>query len=66
MAAPRRGLLRGRVLYVALTRASESLTVAFVRGRHHPLLEELDPECCTLLGSEAQAFVNVRGYSPAE
>ncbi|MBI4494284.1 MAG: UvrD-helicase domain-containing protein [Chloroflexi bacterium] len=50
-----------RTLYVALTRASEALTIGAVYGRHHPLLEVLDAQCYQVEGSHGRAFVNLRG-----
>ena len=49
-----------RELYVALTRASESLTVGLLDGIHHPLLNVLDDRLYQAEGSRAPAFVNLR------
>jgi superfamily I DNA/RNA helicase len=49
------------LLYVAFTRASESLTVGFVNGKQHPLLEVPESECYEAVGSAARSFVNLRG-----
>lgn len=49
------------LLYVAFTRASESLTVGFVNGKQHPLLEVPESECYDAVGSAARSFVNLRG-----
>jgi superfamily I DNA/RNA helicase len=50
-----------RILYVALTRASESVTIGIVQGKHHPLVEELDSEHYDVAGSCGKSFVNLRG-----
>ena len=52
-----------RVLYVALTRASEQLTILALDQAHHPLLEDLVPECYEAEGVLAQGFINRRGIS---
>ncbi len=50
-----------RLLYVALTRSSECLTIGAIHTDHHPLLEELDDEYYEAEGSCAKSFVNLRG-----
>ena len=50
-----------RVLYVALTRASDRLTILVLDCDHHHLLENLDPECYDTEGDLAQGFLNRRG-----
>ncbi len=55
-----------RQLYVALTRASERLTIGAVDGQHHPLLESLEDEHYEYSGSAARAFVNRRGMFDAD
>lgn len=52
-----------RTLYVALTRASEALTVLLPYGEHHPLLELLDDQCYEIQGACGRAFVNTRGVA---
>lgn len=52
-----------RTLYVALTRASEQLTIGMINGGHHPLLELLDDRTYDAEGSRAQGFVNLRGVT---
>ncbi|MGN6362720.1 MAG: UvrD-helicase domain-containing protein [Thermomicrobiales bacterium] len=49
--------------YVALTRASERVTIGAVLGRHHPLLELLDDECYDAAGTQARRFLNTRGVT---
>ena len=51
------------ILYVALTRASEHLTVGVTAGTHHPLLEKLDDSYYEGTGTEARNFINGRGIS---
>jgi superfamily I DNA/RNA helicase len=48
-------------LYVALTRASERVTIGAVMDRHHPLLELLDDGCYDAAGTQARRFLNNRG-----
>jgi superfamily I DNA/RNA helicase len=50
-----------RTLYVALTRASEQVTIGAVDETHHPLLELLDDRTYDAEGSRARSFVNLRG-----
>jgi superfamily I DNA/RNA helicase len=52
-----------RLFYVALTRASENLTVGILAGKHHPLLEKLDDALYEAQGSQAHSFINGRGVS---
>lgn len=50
-----------KTLYVALTRASEQLTVGAVYEQHHPLLERLPTAAYKVEGSRAREFVGTRG-----
>ncbi len=52
-----------RMLYVALTRSSEHLTIGALFADHHPLIEALDDEYYDAQGTQAQRFVNGRGVT---
>jgi superfamily I DNA/RNA helicase len=52
-----------RTFYVGLTRCSDQLFVASSYEPHHPLLEELRPECYALHGTRAREFAGTRGCS---
>lgn len=52
-----------RLLYVALTRSSDRLTLAVPYGQHHPLVSTLDPASFDVAGSRGQAFALTAGPS---
>jgi hypothetical protein len=48
-------------LYVALTRASEEITVALIEDRGHPLIERLGLSAAVTCGPRGRAFANTHG-----
>lgn len=51
-----------RLLYVAMTRASERLTLGVIKDRYHRIIESLDPTLYDASGTCASSFVNLRGF----